>query len=107
LRALNVKLDESFDREERTRLLAVVRVIGNDYPTWSQDPTKYKQEASAALQTLEIESNNLMLRKTASNFETVAFAMLMEKDMFVLLSSDTALMKRHFSAYEDAIDPLA
>lgn len=54
LRALNVKLDESFDREERTRLLAVVRVIGNDYPTWSQDPAKYKQEASAACKLLRL-----------------------------------------------------
>jgi hypothetical protein len=79
---------------------ALTGVIVKDYSTWVSNPRKYSTEIHATSLNLETETENLMSRKTYGNFETVAFAMFLQRSMFVLLKASPALQYQHYAAFE-------
>jgi uncharacterized coiled-coil protein SlyX len=101
LRALKIKVDDVPDMESRKRVSALTAVIVKDFNTWAANPQKYSTEIHQTSLSLEIETANLMSRKTYGSFETVAFAMFLQRSMFLLLKADPTLQREHYSAFEE------
>ena len=109
LRALKIKVDEIPDMESRKRVNALTAVIVKDFSTWAANPRKYSNEIHVTSLNLEVETENLMSRKTFGNFETVAFAMFLQRSMFVLLQASHQLQFQHYAGFEqyfkDSVSP--
>jgi Skp family chaperone for outer membrane proteins len=101
LRAMKIKFDEIPDMESRKRVSALTAVIVKDFSTWAANPKKYSTEIHQTSLNLEIETANLMSRKSYGNFETVAFAMYLQRSMFLLIKADATLQREHYAAFED------
>jgi hypothetical protein len=101
LQQLQTRVEDIQDEQARKHVLGTAAQIVASYDAWKENPRKYDQIALQRLTVLQDNSRFLMANRSFQNFHMVGYAMLMEHDMFVLLSSERSLRSGSYKQYAD------